>query len=739
MKLAALGAFLVVFISCNSTSMSSDSDAGGAPYELIASVEQSAWEGVVGEALKEVFHSPVEFINQQEPIFDILRIQPSGLKGLLLSHRNILIVSIDPEQKEPRSFAQEDRFTKGQLVVSLIAPTQKAMARYIVAHKQELVTLFEDNERDIALARNKKYYNHELQEQIKEMFGLELDIPVDYKWRGSTGDNMLVMSREYPLTSQGVAIYSYPYSGKEDFEVANLLKRRNEFMANIPGPSDDSYMITAREFAPDVFYKRIHGRFWAEMRGFWDVEGDFMGGPMVSFSTLDVATNMVVTIDCYVFSPEKPKRNLLRGVEHLVYSAEFAKPYEPTTANIKAREEFQDNKFGIFIHWGISSMLGDGEWVLHNKKINHKEYAKLADTFYPSKFNADEWVDVFKKAGAKYITITTRHHDGFSLFDSKYTDFDVIDATPFKRDIIKELAEACALEGIKLNFYYSHLDWMREDYPIGRTGIGVGRELKPNWNQYYKFMNNQLTELLTNYGKIGSIWFDGYWDKDQQPDFDWQLPNQYALIHRLQDDCLIANNHHVTPILGEDIQVFERDLPGENIAGLSGQKIGQLPLETCQTMNRSWGYRITDTTYKSKKELIQYLVRAAGKNANLLLNIGPLPSGELPKEGVERLLAMGEWLSVNGESVYGSRGCGIIDQEWGTATIKGDKIYLHILKELDSDLVLNMAYEVTSAKIFNSEQAVEFTQQGNGLSLNIPRDKFDGIDLIIELQINNKI
>ena len=196
--------------------------------------------------------------------------------------------------------------------------------------------------------------------------------------------------------------------------------------------------------------------------------------------------------------------------------------YTPSAENLKAREEFQDNKFGIFLHYGIYSMLGDGEWVMNNKNLNWEEYAKLASGFYPIEFDAAEWVSAIKASGAKYICITSRHHDGFSMFDTKQSDYDIVDATPFKRDLIKELADECHKQGIKLHFYYSHLDWRRPDYPVGNTGHGTGREKgKENWNSYYQFMNNQLTELLTNYGEIGAIWFDGVWDKPEP--FDWSL------------------------------------------------------------------------------------------------------------------------------------------------------------------------------------------------------------------------
>ena len=265
----------------------------------------------------------------------------------------------------------------------------------------------------------------------------------------------------------------------------------------------------------------------------------------------------------------------------------------PTSENLQSRQEFADSKFGVFIHWGIYSMFAQGEWYLQNFPIDKTEYAKAADAFYPHRFDAKAWVSAIKDAGAKYICFTSRHHDSFSMWDTEQSDYNIVDATPFGRDVIKELADECHKQGIRLHFYYSHLDWARDEYPLGRTGqkvIGRNRD-NENWPAYYEFMNKQLTDLLTKYGKIGAIWFDGKWDRDQDTiPFNWQLDEQYAMIHRLQPACLIGNNHHEAPFPGEDIQIFERDLPGENKAGLSGQEVSRLPLETCQTMNGMWGY-----------------------------------------------------------------------------------------------------------------------------------------------------
>lgn len=420
----------------------------------------------------------------------------------------------------------------------------------------------------------------------------------------------------------------------------------------------------------------------------------------------------------------------------LTASANTNQTYTPSADNIAARKHFQDSKFGIFLHWGLYAMLATGEWTMTNNNLNYKEYAKLAGGFYPSRFSAKEWVSQIKASGAKYICFTTRHHEGFSMFKTKYSDYNVVDASPFKRDIVKELADECHRQGIDIHFYYSHIDWQREDAPVGRTGRGTGRPVeKQNWDSYYTFMNNQLTELLTNYGKVGAIWFDGWWDQDQNPSFDWRLPEQYALIHRLQPACLIGNNHHQTPFEGEDFQMFERDLPGENTAGLSGQSISQLPLETCETMNGMWGYKITDQNYKSTKTLIHYLVKAAGRNANLLMNIGPQPDGCLPAVAVQRLKEMGEWMKTYGETIYGTRGGRVTPRDWGVTTEKDNKIFVHILNLKDRSLFLPITDKNAKRAVdYVSRKAVKMQKCQGGVLITLDSVPTD-VDKVVEIQM----
>ena len=408
--------------------------------------------------------------------------------------------------------------------------------------------------------------------------------------------------------------------------------------------------------------------------------------------------------------------------------------YVPSPEVLKSRAEFSDDRFGIFLHWGIYSLFGQGEWFL-NYDVNGEEYKKAAKAFYPADFNAEEWVKAIKDAGAKYICITTRHHDGFSMFKTSTSDYNIVDGTPFKRDILKELADECRKQDIALHLYYSHLDWVRQDYPQGRTGHDTGRDAGlADWDSYYDFMNRQLTELLTNYGPIRAIWFDGWWDHDEDATpFDWRLDEQYALVHDLQPGCLVGNNHHQTPFPGEDIQIFERDVPGENTAGLSGQEVSRLPLETCNTMNGMWGYRIKDQNYKDSKSLIRYLVKTSGLGANLLLNIGPQPNGELPELALNRLKDIGDWLRENGETIYATKGAPFPPQSWGTATQKDNRLFLHVMTPETEVIVVPGNQKIIYAKEFATGNPIEFENFANHTIIRL-NDNTEEIDYIIECQ-----
>jgi alpha-L-fucosidase len=417
-------------------------------------------------------------------------------------------------------------------------------------------------------------------------------------------------------------------------------------------------------------------------------------------------------------------------------SAVAQSSYTPAPENLRARQQFQDAKFGMFIHWGVYSVLGDGEWVFHDRKLSVDEYNRLPLFFNPQRFDAKAWVALAKAAGMKYITITSRHHDGFAMFDSKVSDWNIVKRTPHAKDALKMLADECHRQGIKLFFYYSQLDWHNPDYyPRGSTGWDNGRPQTGNWDRYLDdYMDGQLRELLSNYGEVGGIWFDGMWDK---PDADWHLAKTYALIHQLQPAALIIPNHHQTPKPGEDVQTFERDLPGQNTAGFNTKFVSnQLPLESSDTVNESWGFNIGDSKYKSVAELERRLVRAAGNNSNLLLNIGPMPNGEIQQEFVSRLLAVGQWLSKYGESIYATRGGPLPAADWGVTTQKEDRIYVHILNWAAPLLALPpIQAHISAAKALSDGSSLEFRQSADGVILKVPPAEGEEPDRIIVLTL----
>lgn len=421
--------------------------------------------------------------------------------------------------------------------------------------------------------------------------------------------------------------------------------------------------------------------------------------------------------------------------------------YTPSQENLIAREWFEDAKFGMFIHWGVYSLLGDGEWVMNNQNISIENYEKLSAFFNPVEFDPEQWVKIAKSAGMKYITITSRHHDGFSMFDSAANDYNIVDATPYKKDVLKELASACEKEGIKLFFYYSLLDWHNDDYyPRGRTGKGIeGRSDDGNWNAYINFMKSQLTELLTNYGNIGGIWFDGHWDQMEwdgknygAEKVNWHYEEIYKLIHRLQPQCLIGNNHHLSPKPGEDFQMFEKDLPGHNTTGwgTSSSDIGALPKEVCETINGSWGFNLQDKKHKSEKELIRYLISAAGYGSNLLLNVGPMPNGAIQPEHMHSLDKMGQWLDAYGQTIYGTRQGPVPPSASIVSTQKGDLVYLHILDDQKNTFIIpEFKGKIKEMYFLDSGKKVRYKVDQFGLTFAVEDQEKSKIDTIVVMKM----
>ncbi len=405
---------------------------------------------------------------------------------------------------------------------------------------------------------------------------------------------------------------------------------------------------------------------------------------------------------------------------------------------------FQDARFGMFIHWGLYSIIGKHEWVMHTDSIPVSEYEKLAPQFNPTKFDAEQWVRVAADAGQKYIVITSRHHDGFSMYDTALSDYKVT-KTPFERDPLAELAEACQRHNVKLGFYVSLLDWHHPAYRF-RHESGLA------WEDYVGFLHGQVRELCTNYGEVACVWFDGDWPASAlDPDRSYFLPGgsfeyekMYDMIHTLQPDAVIENNRHAKPMPGEDLQGFEQDLPGENSTGFNETTIYGLPIQVCMTINDHWGWSRDDNNTKSVRRLVHILARSASVGGNLLLNVGPTPEGEIMPLHAERLRGVGRWLAQNGAGIYNTRS-GVIPPTRITASTRhGDTQYVHVLDdESDSVILGGVPAHVGHARLVHTGQELSLERQGGNFfvssesdrtTIYIPPELRDGCDTVLELR-----
>lgn len=368
----------------------------------------------------------------------------------------------------------------------------------------------------------------------------------------------------------------------------------------------------------------------------------------------------------------------------------------------KRTEWFREARFGVFVHWGIYAIPARGEWVQTQEKISAEDYKKYFDNFNPVDYNPTEWAKIAKNAGMKYAVLTAKHHDGFCLFDSKFTEFKATN-TPAKRDLIKEYVEAFRAEGIKVGFYYSLIDWHHPDYPnVGNHPMKGNEEWnkrKYDWDKYIKYMHNQVSELLTNYGKIDIMWFD--FSFAEYKGEKWNATELVRMVRKLQPGIIIDNRlggnmeaEHPEEYAG-DFEGPEQIIPNEIVIDEMGRSI---PWEACITLNNSWGYSLRDNQYKTANDVIRTLVNCVSKNGNLLLNVGPDARGRIPEKSVKVLEEVGQWMKVNGESIYG---CGAADfhkPDWGRFTQKGNYLYGHILDQgIGQYYLKNMKGKVTNA------------------------------------------
>ncbi len=317
-------------LSCRSFATSTKHGTQGSPYEVLVVCNNAEWESPLGEALRTLLQQPVEMLSSAEPMFSVLRVTPNNFNGapLLEDHRNILKVVLSPKAEQAAILAQYDVTAAPQVVLTFQSPDEASALEYLSQNGGALLDVLELAERDRTIAYGKQYQNRLICDAIRSVVGVEMRVPKGYELR-SESDHFVWASREFPTASQGFFIYSYPYTGKDDLSLENLVRMRNAMASRIPGPSDGSYMVTVdkipidskhyKPFEPSYKVLKINGQTWIEMRGFWDVANDFMGGPFVSFTTVDKASQRVVTLDCYVHSPKYGKRNHLRALEHLVY------------------------------------------------------------------------------------------------------------------------------------------------------------------------------------------------------------------------------------------------------------------------------------------------------------------------------------------------------------------------------------------------------------------------------------
>ena len=397
--------------------------------------------------------------------------------------------------------------------------------------------------------------------------------------------------------------------------------------------------------------------------------------------------------------------------------------YSPERWNCEARQKFAEQRFGVFIHWGLYANYAQGEWYLAHGNLDEKDYSRMMYGFCPSKFDATEWARVIKGAGAKYVTITSRHHDGFSLWPTKVDDGYNIANTPFKRDILGELSEACRSEGLQLNFYYSLMDWHRKDYPAGCCAKAVLGDQKGEYGSYKKFMLEQIAELIDSYHP-GNIWFDGEWehaihqdDGTWKRDLDWDFDSIYDLIH--SKHVLVANNNHQPIREKEDIQPFERVLPDESATFSKKQPLARdRPIEQCDVIQKGvWGYRIGEKELRAPEEVVAMVVRAAAHDSNLLMNIGPDGSGQFPEDAVGVMREVGKWFAVNGESIYGTRAGGVACGTSVVSTRKNNVLYLHFLDPKVKTVSFKIDGEVVSASYLANGKSVLAERTASGLAV----------------------
>jgi alpha-L-fucosidase len=402
---------------------------------------------------------------------------------------------------------------------------------------------------------------------------------------------------------------------------------------------------------------------------------------------------------------------------------------------------WHDARFGMFIHWGVYSVPagefqgkvypGLGEWLMNDAHIPVKEYEKFARQFNPVKFEAAQWVRIAKDAGVKYIVITSKHHDGFAMWDSKVSDYDIVDFAPYGKDVLKMLADECAKQGVTFCFYHSIMDWHHPDAD------------STNWVRYREgYLKPQLKELLTGYGKLGILWFDGEWIKEWTED---QGRDLYNYVRNLQPDILINNR------VGkgrQGMQGMNKDTSYVGDFGTPEQEIlstsSSMAWESCMTMNDSWGFKTSDNNWKTAETLVKNLVDIVSKGGNFLLNIGPTSEGLIPEPSIERLGEIGDWLKINGEAIYGAgelKNYKEGDSLRYTKSANGKFIYAMLMQWPEKEITIKQIKpaEGSVISILGMDKALQWKyNESDGLTIELPAEDEVPSKYVRVLKINGE-